>query len=118
MVEFPDLLGKYRKNVQIAGLRRDCAFTCARALLRIRGPQSASLLSKLCAIDFADTTTPDGSALRASVAELVTDIVREDDAGFPAYWLHCEWSSGQYLFDALLNAGQEFEIEVDGFSGS
>src|SRR5829696_432992 len=29
--------------------------------------------------------------------------------------IHCERSSGQYLFDALIDAGDEFGIEVDGF---
>src|SRR5215213_4197909 len=29
--------------------------------------------------------------------------------------LHCERSSGQYLFDALIDAGDEFGKEVDGF---
>ena len=33
----------------------------------------------------------------------------------PSYRLHCERSSGQYLFDALLAAGAEFAIEIDGF---
>jgi len=29
--------------------------------------------------------------------------------------LHCERSSGQFLFDALCDAGAEFEIDVDGY---
>lgn len=88
--------------------------THARALLRLTGRDSARLLAKVCAIDLHDDTTPDGSALRSSIAEVVTDLVREDDGGLPSYWLHCEWSSGQYLFDMLLDAGREFGIEVDG----
>jgi heterotetrameric sarcosine oxidase gamma subunit len=89
--------------------------THARALVRLTGADSARLLEKLCAIDLDDRSTPDGSAFRSSVAKLVTDVVREDDAGTRSYWLNCEWSSGQYLFDALLDAGREFGIEVDGW---
>ena len=92
--------------------------THARALVRLTGADSARLLEKLCAIDLDDRSTPDGSAFRSSVAKLVTDVVREDDAGTRSYWLHCEWSSGQYLFDALLDAGREFGIEVDGWHAS
>jgi hypothetical protein len=33
----------------------------------------------------------------------------------PSYLLHCERSSGQYLFDTLLDAGREFGVQVDGF---
>jgi sarcosine oxidase, subunit gamma len=41
--------------------------------------------------------------------------VRDDRGGEISYLLHCERSSGQYLFDALIDAGDEFGIEVDGF---
>jgi heterotetrameric sarcosine oxidase gamma subunit len=84
--------------------------THGRALVRLQGRRSADLLAKLCAIDLADDVVPDGAALRTSVAKLVTDIVREDAGGMPGYLLHCERSSGQYLVDALLDAGAEFGI--------
>jgi hypothetical protein len=32
-----------------------------------------------------------------------------------SYLLHCERSSGRYLFDALVSAGHDFGIEIDGF---
>ena len=67
------------------------------------------------AIDFADRVTPNGAAFRSFVAKLVTDVVRDDRDGELSYLLHCERSSGQYLFDALIDAGDEFGIEVDGF---
>jgi heterotetrameric sarcosine oxidase gamma subunit len=89
--------------------------THARALMRVTGADSARLLAKVCAIDLDDRSSPDGSAFRTSVAKLVTDVVREDEPQTRSYWLHCEWSSGQYLFDALLDAGREFGIEIDGF---
>jgi heterotetrameric sarcosine oxidase gamma subunit len=85
------------------------------ALLRITGARAPDLLAKVCAIDFSEAVTPDGAAFRSSVAELVTDIVRDDRDGEISYLLHCERSSGQYLFDALIDAGDEFGIEVDGF---
>jgi sarcosine oxidase subunit alpha len=81
-----------------------------RALVRLHGRRSADLLAKVCGIHLADDVVPDGAALRTSVAKLVTDIVREDAGGIPGYLLHCERSSGQYLVDALLDAGAEFGI--------
>ena len=89
--------------------------THGRALLRLRGESSADLLAKVCAIDLSDAVTPDGAAFRSSVAKLVTDVVRDDADGVRSYLLHCERSSGQYLADALLDAGAEFGIDVDGF---
>ncbi|WP_027944578.1 2Fe-2S iron-sulfur cluster-binding protein [Amycolatopsis taiwanensis] len=87
--------------------------THGRALMRLAGARSAEALAKVCAIDLADDFTPDGAALRTSVAKLVTDVIRLDRDGIPSYLLHCERSSGQYLFDALLDAGAEFGIDLD-----
>ncbi len=85
--------------------------THGRALLRLAGSKAADLLAKVCGIDFSDDITPDGSALRTSIAKLVTDVVRDDQHGVPGYLLHCERSSGTYLFNALVDAGKEFGVE-------
>lgn len=96
--------------------------THGRALIRLSGAVAVHLLNKVCAIDFAEEVVPDGAALRSSVAKLATDLVRDDvtlDDGqrVRSYLLHCERSSGQYLFDALLDAGTEFGVDIDGFPG-
>jgi heterotetrameric sarcosine oxidase gamma subunit len=98
--------------------------THGRALMRLTGAPAAGLLAKVCGIDLSDPVTPDGAAFRSSVAKLVTDVVRDDTApppGPPAtagpvrsYLLHCDRGAGQYLFDALLDAGAEFGIDTDG----
>ena len=89
--------------------------THGRALMRVTGPDAAELLARLCGADLHDDMAPDGAALRAPVAGVATDIVRDDRAGVPSYLLHCERSSGQYLFGALLSAGELLGIGVDGF---
>lgn len=91
-------------------------FTHGRALMRLTGERAEQTLNKLCAIDLDDRVTPDGTAFRSSVASLATDVVRDDAADVRSYLLHCERSSGQYLFDVLLDAGREFGIESDGFA--
>jgi heterotetrameric sarcosine oxidase gamma subunit len=86
-----------------------------RALMRLTGDASSALLGKVCAIDLRDGATPDGTAFRSSVAKVVVDVVRDDVDGVRSYLLHVERSTGQYLFDALLDAGAEFGIEQGGF---
>jgi sarcosine oxidase, subunit alpha len=86
-----------------------------RALIRITGARAADLLAKVCSVDRSEQVTPDGAAFRGSAAKLVTDVVRDDRNRERQYLLHCERSSGQYLFDALIDAGDEFGIEVEGF---
>ncbi|MDN6149032.1 MAG: 2Fe-2S iron-sulfur cluster-binding protein [Yaniella sp.] len=90
--------------------------THGRAMFRLTGDDAAGLLNKLCSLEFADDMVPDGAALRSSVAGVVTDIARNDQSGMRSYLLHCERSSGQYLWDTLLDAGAEYRIEPAGFS--
>jgi heterotetrameric sarcosine oxidase gamma subunit len=100
-------------------------FTHGRALVRLTGADAPRLLAKVCAVDLADRATPNGTAFRSSVAKVATDVVRDDGRGAleasgegaRSYLLHCERSSGQYLFDAILDAGREFGVEPDGFTG-
>lgn len=88
--------------------------THGRALIRLNGKSAATVLAQVCGVDLSDTITPNGAAFRTSVAALATDVIR-DDRDAPSYLLHCERSSGQYLFDALLRAGADLGIEIDGF---
>jgi heterotetrameric sarcosine oxidase gamma subunit len=90
--------------------------THGRALMRLTGANAPDLLSAICGIDLSELATPDGAAFRSSVAAVATDVVRDDVGGVRSYLLHCERSSGQYLFDALLSAGRNLGIEIDGFT--
>ena len=92
--------------------------THGRALMRLSGAAAAGVLGKVCAVDLAERVTPNSSAFRSSVAKLTTDVIRDDVGATPSYLLHCERSCGQYLFDALLDAGDEFGIRRDGFGPS
>lgn len=98
-----------------AGLVSVLEMTHGRALMRLSGAAAAAVLSKVCAVNLAERVTPNSSAFRSSVAKLTTDVIRDDVGATPSYLLHCESSSGQYLFDALLDAGAEFGIRRDGF---
>lgn len=88
--------------------------THGRVLLRLTGAHAADALSMICGVDLHDDVTPDGAALRTSVAALVTEIVRDDVGGERSYLLGCEWSSGEYLWDSVMRAGFEFGIDADG----
>jgi heterotetrameric sarcosine oxidase gamma subunit len=90
--------------------------THGRALMRLTGPSAADVLAAVCGIDLSDAVTPDGAAFRSSVAALATDVIRDDLAGTRSYLLHCERSSGRYLFDSLQSAGRDYGIETGGFT--
>lgn len=109
-----------RVDTDDEGLVSVLDYTHGRAVLRLTGAAAAATLAKLCPIDLGDRVTPNGSAFRSAVAHLATDVVRDDvpdeAAGEASYLVHCERSSGQYLFEVLLDAGAEFGIEPDGFA--
>jgi heterotetrameric sarcosine oxidase gamma subunit len=80
---------------------------------RLTGQDAPALLATVCAIDLADHRTPNGTAFRSSVARVIAGVVRDDQDGALSYLLSCERSYGQYLWDALLDAGAEFAIGID-----
>ncbi len=83
-----------------------------RALFRLAGSAAPALLEKVCSVDWSDAMMPDGAVVSASVAKVGCDIIRNDSDGQSAYLIACDRSFGQYLFDALLDAGSEFTIGV------
>lgn len=92
--------------------------THGRAMMRLTGERSLDLLAKVCGVDLSEDLVPDGAALRTSVARLATDVIYQSHGRERSYVMHCERSSGQYLFDVLLDAGAEFGIDIDGFTSS
>ena len=110
----PGTVGHYRSL--LAGvtdvLTTVMDLTHGRALLRVSGPATLSLLRRVTAVDLDDRFVPQRGALRTSLARVVVDLVRDDvDAG-PSYLLHCERSSGRYLVESLLAAGADLGAEL------
>jgi heterotetrameric sarcosine oxidase gamma subunit len=89
--------------------------THGRVVLRLTGADAARTLEKLCAIDLSDKATPDTAAFRSSVARLACLVVRDDLGGVRSYLICSDRSCGQYLFDALADAGAQYSLEQDGY---
>lgn len=87
-------------------------WTHGRALFRITGNEATRMLEKVCSLDWSDPMTPDGAVASASVAKVTCDLARRDVDGTPSYLVFCDRSLGQYLFDALIDAGDEFGLVV------
>ena len=85
-------------------------YTHSRALFELSGADSARVLEKVCGLDLCDDMTPHGAVFSASVAKVPCDLVRRDVNGELSYLIACDRSLGQYLFDALLDAGSEFDL--------
>ena len=92
-------------------------WTHSRALFLVTGADAPRMLEKVCSLDWSDAMTPDGAVASASVAKVTCDIARCDGDGTPSYMIFCDRSFGQYLFDALIDAGEEFGLAVGLPSG-
>lgn len=90
--------------------------THGTALVRLTGRRSPDLLARETAVDLSESACPDGTALRTAVAGLAAELVRDDERGVRSYLVGCERSSGQYLFDCLLESGAGLGVDVDGFA--
>lgn len=87
-------------------------WTHGRAAFRLSGVVATSALEKICGIDWSDNMMPDGAVTSASVAVVTCDLVRNDVDGTPSYLVLCDRSFGQYLFDAIIDAANEFGVDI------
>ena len=88
-------------------------WTHGRAQFRVTGDFATSVLEKVCGLDWSNDMMPNGAVTSGSVAKVTCDLIRSDVDDTPSYLVLCDRSFGQYLFDALIDAGNEFELSVD-----
>ena len=75
---------------------------------QIMGPRSRELLRKLTALDLRPAQFPDLSCAQGSLASIHALVLRADVQAHLAYQVYCGREFGAYVWDALLDAGQEF----------
>ncbi len=78
--------------------------------LRLVGPASRTVLSKLCGLDFHPEVFPDMTAKQTSLAKTRQMLIRRDFGELPAYNVIGAQSLAVYLWSVILDAGHEFGI--------
>ncbi len=86
--------------------------THGKATLKLAGPVAVEALSKICGLDFDNSVFPNMQVKQTSVAKVKTLIARCDAGSLPIYYLHVGRPFGQYFWDIVWDAGQEFGIVV------
>lgn len=87
-------------------------WTHGRAQFRLTGENATSTLEKVCGLDWSNDMMPNGAVTSGSVAKVTCDLIRNDVGQTPSYLVLCDRSFGQYLFDTLIDAGNEFAVSV------
>ena len=79
--------------------------THVRAMFRLSGTGARNVLEHVCAIDLSDPITPDRAAARTLVADVATELVRDDTQGEPSYLLLMSRSFARHIWDRLVAIG-------------
>jgi sarcosine oxidase subunit alpha len=82
--------------------------TSALAAVQLVGPYSHELLRKLTALDLSPQRFADLTCAQGSVAKIHALVVRADVRSELAYEVYCGREFGEYLWDTLRDAGEEF----------
>ncbi len=94
----------------VTGGTGEVDLTHARAVFSLSGEQAVALLAKVCALDFSHDMFPSGAAARTLVAGVATEIVRDDRHEVASYLVLPSRSFGRYLWEVLVDAGEEFAL--------
>jgi heterotetrameric sarcosine oxidase gamma subunit len=98
-------------SVQEAGLFVTVTnVTHGRSEIRVIGPASRALMRKVCGLDFYSEAFPDGAARQSSVAKTTQLVIRRDIGPLTAFSIIGARSLGAYLWDILLESGQELGV--------
>ena len=84
--------------------------------IQIAGPLSRDLLRKLTALDLRPAQFADLSCAQGSLAHIHALVLRTDIQAHLAYQVYCGREFGAYVWDALLDAGQEFGARPFGLA--
>jgi aminomethyltransferase len=88
--------------------------THGQAELRLCGPNSSELLSRLCGLDFHPESFPNMTAKQSSLAKTRQLIIRRDLDQLPAYTIIGARSLVAYLWGTILEAGRDLAIRPIG----
>ena len=84
--------------------------THGRVEIRVIGPDSQALLSKVCGLDFHPSAFPNEAAKQSSLAKTTQLIIRRDIGKLPAFSIIGTQSLGPYVWDTMMEAGKEFGL--------
>ena len=84
--------------------------TSALTAIQLVGPASPELLSKLISLDLSPSQFPDLRCAQASIATVHAMLIRADIGSHLTYEIYCRRECGEYMWETLYDAGQEFGV--------
>ena len=90
--------------------------TSSFTAVQIVGPQGYELLRKLTSLDLSPTAFPDLSCAQGGVAKVHALVMRADVQTQLGYEVYCRREFGEYIWQTLHDAGQEFGVVPFGIA--
>ena len=88
--------------------------TSALAGVRLAGPGAGRVLSRLTELDIALDAFPDRSVAQAKIAEIGGVLLRRDAGALLAFDLYFSREYGEYMWESLMEAGEDYVIAPFG----
>ena len=110
----PELVAKLEKAIGKGKLVTVTDASNGSGNLRLIGPDSDDLLSRLCGLDLHDSVFPNGTAKISSVAKTRVTIIRDDVNGTLSYSLIGARSLAAYLWETIMEAGADLGVRPMG----
>ena len=92
--------------------------TSSFTAVQIIGPQGHDLLRKLTALDLSPSAFCNLSCAQGAVAKIHTLVMRADVKTQLAYEIFCRREFGEYMWQTLHDAGQEFGVIPFGMAAA
>jgi heterotetrameric sarcosine oxidase gamma subunit len=88
--------------------------TSVYAALLVAGPRSRFVLRKLTSLNVSEAALPDGGCGQTGLAHIHAIVLRRDLDGLPAFMVLVSREYAESVWEALLEAGREFDIQPFG----
>ena len=109
-------------TMTLGGNPPDCVHvldhTSGLAGVRLTGPGSDQLLSKLTELDTSPDAFPNLSCAQTRCAEIHGTLIRTDLGPLASYDLFFPREFGEYMWDVIFEAGEEFGVAAVGFEAA
>ena len=96
------------------GCAHSVDITSARTGICVAGPEAQPTLAGVTEIDTSPHSFPDMSCAQGSLSQVHATLIRHDLDELPRYYIYVDRAYGEYIWEALLEAGKRYDITPFG----
>ena len=90
--------------------------TSVYCTLQLVGPRGLDVLRRITSLDVRPSRLPSGACVQGSVMKVAALLVRDDLGDLPSYWLLVTRDYGEFVWEAICDAGEDYGLQAIGYS--